>query len=218
MPNGRFTSGRALDLSEELLQARWQSPRGDHCHDDEWFFWLTLFRTGVRIGEGLALELADFRVDDAKPALHVHQTMSQGVGLHPQRKNVDDVAVHLRIWPSYLEEARRFQRHRRQQNQQRELVTPWAFSNEQGQPWAYATLHGHFGAILRAAGLPHHTPHDTRHTFAVNLLDWTHDIDYVAQMLGDSLDRGRSHIPQAPGRAGQVRAVRGDRRPEAGGG
>jgi integrase len=31
------------------------------------------------------------------------------------------------------------------------------------------------------------TPHDTRHTFAVNLLDWTNDIDYVAQMLGDSL-------------------------------
>ena len=66
-------------------------------------------------------------------------------------------------------------------------VHPVGVRQEHGQPWAYATLHGHFGAILCTAELSHHTPHDTRHTFAVNLLDWTHDIDYVAEMLGDSL-------------------------------
>jgi integrase len=100
---------------------------------EEWFFWLTLLRTGVRIGEGLALELADYKVDEAKPHLHVHQTWS-GDDVNPQRKNVEDVNVHLRIWPSYLDEARRFIRHRHQQNQQREQLMRWAFATSMGNP------------------------------------------------------------------------------------
>jgi integrase len=49
---------------------------------EEWVFWLTLFRTGIRIGEGLALGLADFKLDEEKPRLHLHQTWSTGSGLH----------------------------------------------------------------------------------------------------------------------------------------
>ena len=78
-------------------------------------------------------------------------------------------------------------------------------------------MHRHCRAILRAAELPHPTPHDTRHTFAVNLLYWTNDIDYVAQMLGDTLTVVVATYLRAPGRTRQVRAVRGDRGPEAGG-
>jgi integrase len=105
-----------------------------------------MFRTGLRIGECITIELSDFRrLTSADPTLHVHQTWTQK-GRHERRKNVRDDC-----------------------------------------PIAYATVYGHFHGAMTAAELPKHTPHDTRHTVAVNLLDWTGNVRLVAACLGDTV-------------------------------
>jgi integrase len=79
------------------------------------------------------------------------------------------------------------------------MVLPWAFPRDHADPKAmgrkrridspvsYQTVYGHFDEIVTAAGLSKHTPHDTRHTVAVNLLDWTKDVRAVAAYLGDTV-------------------------------
>jgi integrase len=54
-------------------------------------------------------------------------------------------------------------------------------------PIAYRTVYGHSHGAMKAAELPKHTPHDTRHTVAVNLLDWTGNVRLVAAYLGDTV-------------------------------
>jgi integrase len=167
---------------------------------ESWFFWLTMFRTGLRVGECIALELSDFkRPASPDPILHVHQTWTQK-GRHEQRKNVRDLYIHLGLFPSYVEEARRFVEHRQQQNKERRLVLPWVFARPLADamaagnrkrrtdcPIAYPTVCGQFHGAMKAAELPRHTPHDTRHTLAVNLLDWTGNVRLVAAYLGDTV-------------------------------
>ena len=70
---------------------------------EPWFFWLTMFRTGLRVGECIALELSDFqRLTSPDPTLHVHQTWTQK-GRHEHRKNVRDLYIHLGLFPSYVD-------------------------------------------------------------------------------------------------------------------
>lgn len=75
-----------------------------------------MFRTGLRIRECIALELADFqRLTNPDPTLHVHQTWTQK-GRHEHRKNVRDLYIHLGLCPSYVDEARRFIEYRQRQH------------------------------------------------------------------------------------------------------
>ena len=167
---------------------------------EPWFFWLTMFRTGLRVGECIALELSDFqRLTSPDPTLHVHQTWTQK-GRHEHRKNVRDLYIHLGLFPSYIDEARRFIEHRQRQNKERGVVLPWVFPRQLADamgagnrkrrtdsPIAYRTVYGHFHGAMKAAELPKHTPHDSRHTVAVNLLDWTGNVRLVAAYLGDTV-------------------------------
>jgi integrase len=144
--------------------------------------------------------LSDFqRLTSPDPLLHVHQTWTPK-GRHGYRKNARDLYIHLGLFPSYVDAARRFIEYRHRQNKERGVVLPWVFlrsladamgagnrKRRTDSPIAYRTVYGHFHGALKAAALSQHTPHDTRHTAAVNLLDWTGNVRLVAAYLGDTV-------------------------------
>ena len=64
---------------------------------------------------------------------------------------------------------------------------------DNGSEYGYSVLRDHFQAVCLEAGLGDRSPHDTRHTFAVRLLESAHGdvqsvLRFVASQLGDSVE------------------------------
>jgi integrase len=148
---------------------------------DYYAFFLTASRTGLRLGELLALQWGD--LDWNSKFIRVNKSFKRG-----------------RITPTKTGKGRRvdmsdqlcgalkgLQTQRRRDALQRgAAVTPFLFFEKNGQPLSQNTIRGVFKRILSKAGLREIRIHDIRHSFASLLLSDGQSPVYVKEQLGHS--------------------------------
>jgi integrase len=144
----------------------------------------TLFRTGLRLNEALALQHGDW--DLKRRTLTVQRSIDQATGEILLPKTAQSIRT-IDI-PDTL--VRMYGRYRREQMAQRiHRHDPWCFparSNSlEGRPYNDRNfVQRHFAPAVRSAGLEHLTPHGLRHVFASLLLQGGAELLYVARQLG----------------------------------
>ena len=149
-------------------------------HFPEWHAWtLCARRTGMRIGELLALQWGD--VDWRGRYIQVRRNIVRGKLTTPknhQQRRVDlspQLRAILRLWRRRLTAS--WTKH--------DLPRPdWVFPSEAGTPIDDCNARRGFRAILDAAELHRRGPHQMRHTFASLLLQAGEPITYVSRQLG----------------------------------
>jgi len=152
---------------------------------------LLLARSGLRLGEALALRWTD--LDLTSRTIRVERTLGRHVKGFPttgpaigtpksgRARTVDMSQVLARVLASLLRD-RREQALRRGQGQS---APAWVFVTATGHALRQSDVRGDFGRVLRWAGLPgHFTPHALRHSFAVALIQRNAPLPYVQAQLG----------------------------------
>ncbi len=149
-------------------------------HLPRWHPWvLCALRTGLRLGELLALQWAD--VDWNGRFLLVQRNIVRGVLTSPkshQRRRVDmtpQLSAALLTW-------RRVQRERWLEKGGE--VPPWVFPSLEGTALEERNVRHVFSRLLEQANLRQIRIHDLRHTYATLLLQAGAPITYVSQQLG----------------------------------
>jgi integrase len=144
-------------------------------------FWL-MSRTGVRLGEALALQSGDF--DGERHQLRVERALSRDGVTTPKSghgRTVDLAETAARIvdgWAGVRAAVGL---------EQKEQESPWLFPGTDGQPIPHGAAQAAFRRARGHAGLPaHFTPHSLRHTYASILLAEGVSPAYVQQQLGHS--------------------------------
>ena len=124
----------------------------------------TLFATGLRVGELVALKPED--IDSAAMVVHVRR----GKGARPRR-------VMLSAW--LLEHLREYWRQVRP-------VGPWLFPGRQPEkPISVRAVQNALSRAVVRAGIQRRvTPHTLRHAFATGLLDADVDLPTIQRLLG----------------------------------
>jgi integrase len=144
---------------------------------------LCLARTGMRLGEGLALQWPDLdfggrtirvaralsagRIETPKAGTGRTVDMSQQLAASLQRLRARRAAEALkRGWPE---------------------LPPWVFCTRTGRPVHPRVIQIAYAKVLKKAGLPEHfTPHCLRHSYASRLLSDGVSPAYVQRQLGHS--------------------------------
>ena len=123
--------------------------------------WHVLSRTGLRIGEALALQVRHVRLDGDVPEVHVRQGLSDDrkvIGNPKSEKSFRDVALDAEtvelLRPLVIGRA----------------ASDWVFHNLAGEPLTYRTVLHHWTQAVAAAGIEPARIHDLRHSHATWLL------------------------------------------------
>jgi integrase/recombinase XerD len=135
----------------------------DHTRDRALFF--LLLRTGMRIGEALALTMNDIDLKERK--VHIYQGEKNDMGRVVYLSN--DAAFCLRRWFKWRDPEKRF-----------------VFYSKGEAAMCYSTARARFFNYLQEAGLAHkgYTVHCLRHTFASELLNAGLRLEVLQQLLG----------------------------------
>jgi integrase len=149
-------------------------------HFLRWYPWvLCALRTGLRLGELLALQWGD--IDWNGRFVVVQRNIVRGLLTSPkfhQRRRVDitpQLATALLVW-------RRVQRTRWLKKGQ--SMPPWVFPSLEGTALEVRNVRHVFSRLLEKAELRQIRIHDLRHTYATLLLQAGAPITYVSQQLG----------------------------------
>jgi len=126
---------------------------------------LTLLRTGMRIGELLALKMRDLDVREKK--IHIYEGEKNSLGRVVYLS--DDALVALRLWLKKRDKSREY-----------------LFYGLNRSNICYSSAWNIFGRYLRAAGLRHkgYTIHSLRHTFASELLNAGMRLECLQLLMG----------------------------------
>src|SRR5262249_35911279 len=193
---------------------------------------LTYDRAGLRLGEGIALEIDDVRFATGK--LNVRQALDERtheLGLPKHGPRLVDLAPGLMdVLTVHVRELKRAALERGQP------LARWLFPSQAGTPLDARNVRRAVARFARKAGLGRVTPHDLRHTFGSTLA--TEELpQYVQQQMGHAsvqitidtygsafrakprtgvalLDRGMAEAPVARGgrRSGSKVVATGARR------
>lgn len=161
--------------------------------------WVRVFlhiglRAGLRIGEILALQFDDFNF--ATNTLRISRRWTPARGVLPGVKNrragkrMPFREVPFNISAELPVAVREQIERRRKQNEEKGWsASPWMFVTRDGGVWHRSNFHAKvWRPLLKRAGVGPHVFHDTRHTFASELLLATNgNVDYVARCLGDRM-------------------------------
>ncbi len=142
---------------------------------------LLMARTGMRLGEALAVQWQD--IDFANRKVRVARAFSGGQLGTPKSGHGRDVDS-----SQQLAEVLFTLQGTRREDQLRckwTKLPPWVFVTDAGSPMDESKVRKSFRSVLTAAKLPvHHSPHDLRHTYASLLLQQGENAVYVQRQLG----------------------------------
>src|SRR6266540_4210815 len=153
----------------------------------------TMSRTGLRIGEALALQWGDldFEAREVRVARAISNTGVIDTPKSGHGRTVDmSAAVRdvLQRHRAKLAEAwlkRKAERDEQGSELPKGDMPPWCFPSDAWTPRDHSNVGKAFGRCLKAAGLPgHFTPHSLRHTYASLLLADSVSPAYVQAQLG----------------------------------
>jgi integrase len=146
----------------------------------EWHPWLmTALRTGLRLGEMLALQWGD--IDWHGGFIQVQRNIVGGKLTTPKNHQCRRVDLSrqlrgvLRLW----------RRHKSAEWLKLGVPRPaWLFSSAVGTPLDESNLRKAHGRVLERAELRHRRIHDLRHTFASLLIQQGESLVYVKEQMG----------------------------------
>ncbi|EPE60790.1 phage integrase family protein [Exiguobacterium sp. S17] len=180
-----------LEMEElnRLLSYLERTPHGKYRLSIQYYaLFLLMARTGLRIGEALALEWDDFDLDAG--TVRVNKTLSFGSKLElkvtkPKTKKANRT---LRIDGQTNELMRQ---HRTSQKEvylaypnYRKPELPLVFHSPNGTWLRTSIVRDYLRDACKKSGVQHISPHVLRHTHAVHLLEAGADVKYVADRLG----------------------------------
>jgi integrase len=149
----------------------------------------TATRTGLRLGELLALEwrhcdlqAREIRVERTLAAAKKGLTLEDRLGPPKSRK-----ARTVDVSADVVEALRHLQVQRREAALRAGStdLPRWVFATEEGTPLDESNVRKAFARTLKSAELPaHFTPHCLRHTYAALLLQMNAPVTYVKEQLG----------------------------------
>lgn len=143
------------------------------------------FRTGLRIGELLALQVGD--VDFFNGLVQVQRNISRGRITSPKSKASKRL---VRISPEVAEilkiQIRRV-KELRLKNMWDDLQ--WLFPNPEGSFYTYSGIIKIWNRAVESSGLRRRTPHDLRHTYATLRLSMGHPLPEVSKEMEHSTTR-----------------------------
>jgi integrase len=150
------------------------------CPPRDALYFLVMADTGLRPGEGAGLQWSD--VDCANRELHVQRSIAgdRTVKL-TKTESPRTVDLSARLVATLR---------RRQEELEKEALlagedpSPWLFPSRVDRPLSPNVMGRLFREVRQAAGLPHFTLYDLRHTFATHLLMEGADLLYVSYQLG----------------------------------
>jgi integrase len=171
-------------------------------HYSEWYeFAMTLHRTGMRIGEVMALRWRD--VDFEKFKIHVRRNLPSGLNKpvegDPKTKRSKNRKVDMSS--ELAEVLRELQTRVKEEAFSRSKPMPEkVFVDEEWQPKKYGKFHERFQRVQSYLKIRYRSPHQLRHTFASVLLTAGKSITYVSAQLGDNpLTVFRTYAHYTPG-------------------
>jgi len=144
-------------------------------------FFLLLARTGMRLGEGLALQWEDLNFPERE--IRVARALSAGQIETPKSGHGRTVDMSQQLASAF----RRLHVERKAETLKRGWrgMPPWVFCTEAGTPLDKSKVRKVFSRVLKRANLPlHFSPHCLRHTFASLLLQQGESPVYVQRQLG----------------------------------
>ena len=154
-------------------------------YQDEKFYphFLTLLRTGLRIGELLGLQWTDFDFENRQVVIQRH--MVKGVSMD-KTKNGTTRTVDLT--PHLTETLKALQREKRKESLRTGTPFPeWCFTfGNRTKPMSPPVIRKAMISILEQAGLPRMRVHDLRHSYATIRLSRGHNIGDVSYQMGHS--------------------------------
>lgn len=174
-----------MDELIQLLTYLEETPRGNYKRSIQYLALFTLIaRTGLHVGEALALEWEDIDLDAG--TVCVNKTLSFGSKLElnvtkPKTKKANRT---LRT------DAQTNELMRRHRTSQKEVYLAYPNYKKPELPSCSIVLMGRgcgqasLGIIYETPGVQHISPHVLRHTHAVHLLEAGADVKYVADRLG----------------------------------
>ncbi|WP_214687157.1 tyrosine-type recombinase/integrase [Exiguobacterium sp. s163] len=178
-----------MDELNRLLAYLEATPHGKYKRSIQYLALFTLIaRTGLRVGEALALEWEDIDLDAG--TVRVNKTLSFGSKLElkvtkPKTKKANRT---LRI-DSQTKEL--MQRHRTSQKEvylaypnYKKPELPLVFHSPNGKWLRTSIVRDYLRDACKKSGVQHISPHVLRHSHAVHLLEAGADVKYVADRLG----------------------------------
>jgi len=143
-------------------------------------FFLTLFRTGMRLGEALALQWGD--IDWFGKFIQVQRSFKGGRITPTKTGKVRRVDMSDQL----IEALKALQTKRKKEALEGGRGMVEFLFHQDGQPIAQNSIRNYWKRILRRAGLRDMRIHDARHTFASQLLSYGESPVYVKEQLGHS--------------------------------
>jgi integrase len=144
-----------------------------------------LARTGLRIGEALALQIGD--LDFGHRPISVQRNLVKGVLGLPKSgltRQVDMSTQLMRVLGNIV--LNRKEQLIRLGMSVEELPSMWLFQNQAGQPMDDSKVRKVFARLLTKAALAQRNLHFLRHTFASLLIQQGESLAYVKEQMGHS--------------------------------
>jgi integrase len=163
---------KELHLVEDACERRWP---------EYYEFMVSMARTGIRIGEAIALQIAD--VDFVNQEIRIERNMP----IHRQvttpktvsSKRVVEIGPELgRVLKAMLS------RRKEEQFAKGKPESKWLFCNSEGNPLDYSNFAKAWNRMQNLAEVRRRRPHDLRHTFATLNLIAGKPLAWVSQQLG----------------------------------
>lgn len=150
---------------------------------------LLLLRTGMRVGELLALHAIDINLQEQKICIYIGEKNAQGRVVY----FCDDAKEALVAWLRIRDPEQRY-----------------LFYGHRGQPLSYAGARKSFRKYLEKSGLAAegYTLHQLRHTFATELLNVGMRLEVLQQLLGHSTIEMTRHYARLTDRTREVEYFR----------
>ena len=174
---------RAKVFSREQLYLFFKTAQESASNYLPLFFLLA--RTGLRIGEAIALQIGD--LDFVNRLIHVERNLVKGrLGLPKSglTRQVDMSEQLMRVLGQIVLD--RKEQLIRLGMSVDELPSLWLFQNEAGQPMDDSKVRKVFARLLIKTGLAQRNLHFLRHTFASLLIQQGESLAYVKEQMGHS--------------------------------
>lgn len=163
---------------------------GKYSHSIQYYvLFSVLARTGLRLGEALALNWEDFTGDSLLVSKTIAYDDFNNISITPPKTTASIREIRLDSTSINLLKRQRINKKEcllMYTSYKKPLYQDMIFSNDNGNPLRHSVVRDFFYKSCRLSGVPVLSPHALRHSHAVHLLESGANVKYVSERLGHS--------------------------------